>query len=184
MVSLLTFTACGGGEGGESDGTNGEETTDLDFADMNEITLKDHGLNMSLMLPEVASSTGASIEPQIVHDDGDYLWDVQIGSHFHLVVEDFGKEKDKVADEKKRLTDLSNIFVIEFLIDDPELIMYKRSLHEGQGGKPTYHCYGQKVIDGYTYVLRSEEEGGMKPIIDDMVKTIQSAKEIGSGAES
>ena len=56
--------------------------------------------------------------------------------------------------------------------------MYKRELHEGQGGKPTYHCYGQTVVDGYTYVLRSQQDGSMRPIIEDMVKTIRSAKQM------
>jgi hypothetical protein len=83
-----------------------------------------------------------------------------------------------VASEKKRLADLSNIFTFEFLVDEPKLIMYRRSLHEGQGGKTTFHCYGEVEVEGYNYVLRSAEEGSLKPIIEDMVKTIRSAKPI------
>jgi len=149
---------------------------------MNEISLKEYALNMCIMLPEVASSTGASIEPAINHEEGDYLWDVKIGTRFHLIIEDFGKEKDKVTNEKKRLKDLEKIFNVEYLTDDASIIMYKRTLHEGQGGKPSYHCYGEAIIDGYTYVLRSQEDGSLKPIIEDMEKTIQSAKQCGAGA--
>ena len=152
-----------------------------EYAGMNEMSLKEYGLNMAIMLPEVASSTGASIEPQVEHEDGDYLWHVLIGTRFHLVIEDFGKEKNKVADEKKRLADLNDIFVIEYLVDEPNLIMYKRTLHEDQGGKKTYHCYGETVIDGYTYVLRSQQDGSLKPIVEDMVKTIRSAKPASDG---
>lgn len=177
IVTVMMLSACGG-----SDETT-DETTDnaidtLDYADMNEISLKEHGLNMKIMLPEVASSTGASIEPKIEHDDGDYLWHVKIGTRFHLVIEDFGKEKNKVSGEKERLGDLGKIFVTEYLIDEPNLIMYKRTLHEDQGGKPSFHCYGETTIDGYIYVLRSESDGSLKPIIDDMVKTIKSAKPV------
>ncbi|MBI3136201.1 MAG: hypothetical protein HYZ14_16115 [Bacteroidetes bacterium] len=175
--SILFLTACGGnGENPETAG-NGDTST-VDFSDMDEMSLQSEGLNMQIMLPNVASSTGASIEPTVEHFDGDYLWDVKIGNQFHLIIEDFGKEKNKVAEEKKRIEGLNKIFIVEYLIDEPAIIMYKRELHEGQGGKTTYHCYGETVIDGYTYVLRSHEDGNFKPIIEDMVKTIRSAKQI------
>ena len=172
---LVFLTSCGGSD------EHTEEITDnpieeLDYSDMNEMSLKEHGLNMSIMLPEVASSTGASIEPKVEHDDGDYLWHIKIGTRFHLIIEDFGKEKNKVAGEKARLDDLNKIFVTEYLTDEPNFIMYKRTLHEDQGGKPSYHCYGETTIDGYIYVLRSQEDGSLKPIIEDMMKTIKSAK--------
>lgn len=174
---LMLFSACSG-SGEATTEENPIDTTNVDFSDMNEMSLKSEGLNMQIMLPNVASSTGASIEPSIEHDEGDYLWHVKIGNQFHLIVEDFGKEKNKVAEEKKRLAGLGKIFVIEYITDEPKLIMYKRELHEGQGGKGTFHCYGETEIDGYTYVLRSHEDGNFKPIIDDMVKTIRSAKQI------
>ena len=174
---MVILSSCGGGS---SDGTGTDSTAvdTTDYSEMDEMTLNDEGLNMQIMLPNVASSTGASIEPTVEHFDGDYLWDVRIGNDFHLIIEDFGKEKNKVAEEKKRIDGLGKIFVVEYVIDEPKVIMYKRTLHEGQGGKPTYHCYGETVVDGYTYVLRSHEDGNYKPIIEDMVKTIRSAKQI------
>ncbi len=180
-LTIAFVPSCGGENGDSTDGEGGD-TLDTSFAGMSEMSLKENGLNMTIMLPEVASPTGASVEPQVDHEDGDYMWDLYIGQHFHLVIEDFGKEKDKVADEKKRLADLNGIFVVEYILDEPALIMYKRTLHEGQGGKPTYHCYGQTKVDGYTYILRSHEDGGLKPIIEDMVKTIRSAKQAGAVA--
>lgn len=177
FAATLLLTACGGPD--DSDGTiDGENLDTLDYSGMNEMSLKDHGLNMKIMLPEVASSTGASIEALVEHDDGDYLWHVKIGTRFHLVIEDFGKEKDKVANEKARLADLEKIFIVEYLVEEPTLVMYKRTLHEEQGGKPSFHVYGETTVDGYTYVLRSQEDGSLKPIIDDMMKTIKSAKSV------
>ena len=175
----LLMTSCGGSETTEdSDGTDSLNTSVLDFSDMNEISLVPHGLNMKLMLPSVASSTGASIDAKVIHDEGDYLWYITIGPRFELIIEDFGKEAGKVDTEKKRLGELSNIFDIEYTVDEPTLIMYKRTLHEGQGGKASYHCFGEVMIDGYNYVLRSEDEGALKPIIEDMVMTIRSAKPV------
>jgi hypothetical protein len=178
ISATLLLTACGG-SGEEGNGTENDQVVDtLDYEGMSEMSLKEHGLNMKFMLPDVQSSTGAALEPQILHDDGDYLWHVKIGARFHLIVEDYGKEKDKVGYEKERLDDLDKIFVVEYLIEEPQLIMYKRTLHEEQGGKPSYHVYGETTIDGYTYVLRSQEDGNLKPIIEDMVKTIRSAKSL------
>jgi len=176
-LSMLFLASCGGTAENTDNAGNGD-TTNVDFSDMDEMSLQGEGLNMQIMLPNVASSTGASIEPTVEHFDGDYLWDVRIGNQFHLIIEDFGKEKNKVAEEKKRLEGLTKIFMVEYIVDEPKVIMYKRELHEGQGGKTTYHCYGETVIDGYTYVLRSHEDGNFKPIIEDMVKTIRSAKQI------
>jgi len=180
MIGFLIFSC---GDNNTEKEENSEENADIEVigeSDMNQISLSDYGLNMTLMLPEVASSTGNSIEPSITHEDGDYFWFLDIGNHFHLVIEDFGKETDKVAEKKKELEGLKDIFIIEYIIDEPNLIMYKRSLHEGQGGKPSYHCYGETTVGGYTFVLHSADEGGLKPVINDMVTTIRSAKEINS----
>ncbi|UKN00744.1 hypothetical protein K6119_13485 [Paracrocinitomix mangrovi] len=180
LLIPLLIASCGGSETTEGENSDGTDTSNVDYSGMSEMPLKDHGLNMKIMLPNVESNVGSAIEPKVEHEDGDYLWHVKIGPKFHLIIEDFGKEKNKVANEKARLDDLSRIFVVEYIEDNENLIMYKRTLHEDQGGQTTYHCYGETTIDGYTYVLRSEEEGNFRPIIEDMVKTIKSAKPIGA----
>lgn len=178
-VFMLFAVSCGSGDGDNGETTDSDSViVDENFEGMNEISLSDNGLNMSIMLPQVESSTGASIEPTIEHADGDYLWYIDIGTHFHMVIEDYGNETGKVANEKKRVEDMTDIFTIEYIVDEPNLIMYKRELHEGQGGKSSYHCFGETQVDGYTYVLRSDDDGSLKPIIEDMVKTIRSAKQI------
>lgn len=184
FIAALVFIvpSCGGDSDSDNDSTeNGLEDT-LDYSGMREMSLKENGLNMKIMLPEVESSTGAALEPQVLHDDGDYLWHVKIGDKFHLVIEDYGKEENKVADEKARLADLDKIFVVEYIEDGDNLIMYKRELHAEQGGKPTYHVYGETIVDGYTYVLRSQQDGSYRPVIEDMVKTIKSAKPLSGEA--
>jgi hypothetical protein len=185
FLSLITIgvllTSCGEDNVGENitnDNVDAENIENIGLEDMNEFTLVKYGLDLSIMLPEVASSTGASIEPAVKHDDGDYLWFLDIGNHFHLIIEDYGKEQNKVADEKKRLDGLSKIFMIDYTLDEPSLIMYKRELQEDQGGKTSYHCYGETSVDGYTIVLKSSDDGSHKPVINDMVTTIKSAKEL------
>lgn len=106
LASFLPILLIGCSGSGAGDEALAGDTTTIDFSDMNQITLEDNGLNMSLMLPEVASSTGASIDPKVEHDEGDYLWYLSIGPMFELIIEDYGKEKNKVASEKKTLSRL------------------------------------------------------------------------------
>ncbi len=151
---------------------------ELDSVDMEEIILSDYDLNMSILLPLVGNANGETIKPEIIHDDGDYLWFINIGEYFHLVIEDYAKEFNKVLEEKQRLAAKANIFSIEYIIDKRNLIFYKRDLLEGNGGRSTYHCFGEVNIDGYNYILRSADGGGYKQILQDMVMAIKSAKPI------
>lgn len=176
-IAPFLLMSCGGSNG-DGDNSTGEDSLQIQFDDMTEFSLKPEGLNMKIMLPEVTSSTGSSIDPSVEHDDGDYLWYLSIGPRFKLIIEDFGKEMNKVAQEKERLKELEEIFDLEFIVDEPKVIMYKRALHEGQGGKISYHCYGEVQIGGYNYVMRNEDDGSLRPIAEDMVKTIRSAAEI------
>ena len=183
FLSLLAFTffitSCGDSVEpiSETDQNENIDLESLGALDMNEFSFVPYGLNLTVLLPEVASSTGASITPEVIHEDGDYLWHLNIGKQFNLVIEDFGKEKNKVAEEKKHLNGQTDIFQFEYLIDEPTIIMYKRELHEDQGGKKSYHCYGEMEIEGYTIILRTTEDGGFKPVVSDMVSTIKSAKQ-------
>lgn len=184
FLSLLAFTffitSCGDSVEPVSE-TDQNENIDLESLgalDMNEFSFVPYGLNLTILLPEVASSTGASIAPEVIHEDGDYLWYLNIGKQFQLVIEDFGKEKNKVAEEKEYLSGLTDIFQFEYIIDEPTIIMYKRELHKDQGGKKSYHCYGEMEVEGYTIILRTTENGGFKPVVADMVSTIKSAKTV------
>lgn len=173
----VILLSCNGAGDGTEDGSD-TDTLGLDFADMMPFSFQEYDLDLELLLPEVASSTGSSIDPYVEHEKGDYLWYLSIGPRFNLIIEDFGKEENKVKSEKDRLNNLKDIFVIEYLVDEPNLIMYRRTLHKDQGGIKSYHCYGDIKVGGYNYVLKSEEEGGLKPIIEDMIKTIRSAKSL------
>jgi len=184
FLTLLTLTLIVASCGDSADPVVPEGQNDaidlenLGALDMNEFSFVPYGLNLTVLLPEVESSTGASIEPEVIHEDGNYLWNLTIGKNFNLVIEDFGKEKNKVSEEKEYLKGQSNIFQFEYYVDEPNIIMYKRELHEDQGGKKSYHCFGEMKVEGYTIVLRTTENGGFKPVVSDMVSTIKSAKAV------
>jgi len=181
LLTLALFTtACDDSSDSisNSDQNNQNDLENLGAMDMNEFSFVPYGLNLTILLPEVESSTGNSIQPEVIHEDGNYLWNLNIGKNFNLVIEDFGKEKHKVIEEKQYLNGQTDIFQFEYIIDEPTIIMYKRELHEDQGGKKSYHCYGEMEVEGYTIVLRTTESGGFKPVVADMVSTIKSAKPV------
>ena len=175
-AAALLLSSCGGEENTENEG-NGENQQEeqVDVSDMNALNLKDHGLDITIMLPSVSSSTGASIEPNITHEMDGFRWEVSLGEKFVLIVEDYAKEDNLIAEEKKRIEGY-DFFDIEYLVEEDDLIMYKRQLPEGAGGDATYHVYGMKNLNGSNIVFRSVDDGFLKPIVEDMVRTIKSAK--------
>ena len=184
FLTVVLITSCENEHSKDSDTKDSVENSDLENlgdTDMNEFSFASYGLNLSILLPEVASHTGASIQPTVTHDDGDFIWNLDIGNNFKLVIEDFGREKNKIIEEKKYLEGQKEIFLFDFIIDEPKVIMYKRELHADQGGKKSYHCYGEMKVDGYTIVIRTNSDGGFKPVVLDMVTIIKSAKEIKKG---
>lgn len=175
-AASLLFNACGEEENSESDTSeNDNKEEQVDVSDMSELNLKDHGLDITIMLPSVSSSTGASIEPNITHEMDGFRWEISLGDKFVLIVEDYAKEDNLIAEERKRIEGY-DFFDIEYLVEEDDLIMYKRELPEGAGGDPTYHVYGMKELNGSNIVFRSVDDGFLKPIVEDMVRTIKSAK--------
>jgi len=185
LLSVLTFSC-----GGESVANPEELEMDINNIDYTEFegkSLKEHGIPALIMLPDQTSNIGAAVEPEIIHTEGDFKWDVVVGPNFTMRIEDYGNEKQMVQNEKDRLARIK-FYTVEYLIDQPELIMYKRTLNysekssknaESVGAEHiTYHCYGEKEINGITYILRSRDEGFHKPIIETMVKTIKSLEKL------
>ena len=164
---------------------NSVDTTyiDLDSADMQSISLSDYNLNLTLMVPIVATASGTEIEPEIEHVDGDYLWFINIGEHFRLVIEDYAKEFHKVLLHQKRLEEQKSVFTVTYLQKEPHLVFYKRELVDNNGGLPSYHCYAEIEVDGYNFVLRSETYGGYEQVIRDMVTSIKTAHPIVNQAQ-
>ena len=77
------------------------------------------------------------------------------------------------------------IFAIKYLVDEPELIVYERTLMV-TGSKyaapevgiehKSYHVYGQKTVDKIIYGLSTAQEGCEKHIVELMAKSIKSFK--------
>lgn len=181
FLVVLVFS-CDNSKNGEFN----ETKLDLneDYYEFKGISLKEYGIPGMIMLPDETANIGASTKPEIIHNTGDFQWDINVGPNFNLHIEDFGDYTDMVEYKKKELKN-QTMFKINYLIDEKDLILYERNLivKGSKKASPTvgvehksYHVYGQKIINGVTYELRSRDEGYEKNIIKLMGKSIKSFK--------
>lgn len=188
ILALSTLTvfisACGGGDKDKDSET--EMQLDEDYYEFKGISLANNDIDAMIMLPDETANIGASTKPEVIHTEGDFKWDIHVGPNFHMHIEDYGDYKDLVKNKKKELKDYGH-FKINYLIEDEDLILYEQTLmvRGSKKAAPTvgvehrsYHVYGQKVINGVTYELRSRDEGYEKMIIELMAKSIKSFKPI------
>ena len=93
-----------------SEGTNTETVeTDLNNIDYTEFegkSLKEYEIPALIMLPDQTSNIGAAIEPEIIHEEGDFKWEITIGPNFTMKIEDYGNEKNMVEEEINRYVQL------------------------------------------------------------------------------
>jgi hypothetical protein len=183
LISLQLLSCSGGGDDGAEDDT---VKLDEDYYEFKGISLANSGISAMIMLPDETANIGASTKPEIIHTEGDFKWDIHVGPNFHMHIEDYGDYTDLVETKKRELKE-SDIFNVNYLIDDKDLIVYEQKLvvKGSKKAAPTvgvehrsFHVYGQKTIDGVTYELRSRDEGYEKMIIELMAKSVRSFKPI------
>lgn len=171
---------------------NAEKETekDLDLAEnydnFQKFDLQPFNIPATLMLPGPTANIGASLHPSVDYSEGGFKWDVSVGPNFQLHIEDWGANTNLVAEKKKKLADLE-MYDIHYIVDDPDMIIYKASLKvDGIPNAPKtvgvphreYHVYAERIINDIYYEFRSPDEGYEdKRIIEFMAKTIQSVKE-------
>ncbi len=181
---LVIISSCGS-DAPETDNKQEIKANMSDYSEFQLINLGKYELNAKIMIPDASANIGASTKPEIIHNDS-FLWKITAGPKFELHIEDFGDYKDRMVNKKKELKEQNKFFQIKYLIDEPHLILYERKLivKGDKNAAPevgvdhiTYHVYGEKILDGITYELRSRDEGfgaDQKNIAELMVKTIKS----------
>ncbi|MFM7667319.1 MAG: hypothetical protein ACKO7D_03940, partial [Bacteroidota bacterium] len=144
--------------------------------------LSEYDIPATIMLPDETVGIGTSFIPEIKHNEADFLWEINIGPYFVFLIEDYGEIKNLVNQQKSKLMDSKNsIYSINFLVNEPELIVYERKIKDvGDSTKSTYHAYAQKKINGVYYEFKTIESGYSKKVIDCFEKSFRSIKEIPS----
>jgi hypothetical protein len=185
-LGLLFFFALSGLNSCGNDSETKKKSSiklDEDYYEFRGISLNQYDIPAMIMLPDETANIGASTRPEIAHPDS-FLWSITLGTKFKLYIEDFGDYRNRVSNKKKELRE-QTLFNIQYLYQSSDLIVYERTLivRGSKEASPTVgiehkscHVYGQKIIDGITYELRSKDEGCSKNIAVLMAKSIKSFK--------
>lgn len=180
IFTMFALPSCGGE-------TPNSESTDIvvneDYYEFQDFIMTDHDIPGVISLPDETANIGASTRPEVKHEES-FKWEINAGQKFQLLIEDFGILDDLVKEKKKDLAD-QKFFKIKYLINEPDLIVYERTLMVA-GSKyaapevgvehRSYHVYGQKTIKNIIYGLSSAEDGCDKHIVELMAKSIKSFK--------
>ncbi|MFK7785145.1 MAG: hypothetical protein AB8B56_08515 [Crocinitomicaceae bacterium] len=180
-AGLFTLTNCG--EEVATVDPNDINVND-DYYEFQDFIMADFDIPGVISLPDETANIGASTKPEVKHKES-FKWQINAGQKFQIHIEDFGILDDLVKEKKKELAD-QKFFKIQYLIDEPDLIVYERTLLVS-GSKyaspevgiehKSYHVYGQKTINKIIYGLSSAEEGCDKHIVELMAKSVKSFKE-------
>jgi hypothetical protein len=183
VFSVMVFAvSCGGPQKKNAP----EQGAEDEYYEFQGLSLKEYGVPGMIMLPDETANIGASTKPEVVHNDGDFIWDIFVGPNFELHIEDYGDYTDLVEYKKKELKE-QEVFKINYIVNEKDLIVYESNLivRGSKQASPSvgvkhksYHVYAQKIINGITYELRSRDEGYERMIIDLMAKSIRSFKSI------
>ena len=183
VICLVLFSSCGDNVKNDMQSNGGIVLND-DYYEFQGFSLKKYDIPAMIMLPDETANIGASTKPEITHAEDDFKWELEVGSNFHMLIDDWGDYTDMVETRKKELKDL-DFYKIKYIIDEKDFIVYEQELMPKGSSKASntvgvphksYHVYGEKVIDGITYVFRSRDEGSEKMIIELMAKSIKSVK--------
>lgn len=181
FLIALMFYSCNSNENNSSD-----YELDLleEYYEFQGLDLTRYDIPAIIMLPDETANIGASTKPEILHRMDDFYWDIKVGANFELHIEDYGDNKDLVANHKAKLKQIG-LFEINYLIDEKDLVLYEQKLIvKGEVNAPksvgfehkSYHVYGQRTIDDITYELRSRDAGHDEKYIQLMAKSIRSLK--------
>lgn len=147
--------------------------------------LSGYDIPATIMLPDETANIGASTTPEVFHLESDFYWNIHVGQNFHLYIEDYGDNTNLVQAQKQKLEN-TQFYDVRYLLDETDLIVYEITLKvrghaqasNSVGVKHiSYHVYGERIINGIHYELRSRDEGFERPIIELMAKSIRSFQE-------
>lgn len=186
IIPVVTlFTACGGDDAEVLGQQDQEIVIDEDYYEFQTFDMSPYDLPAYISLPDETANIGAS-KPEVRHTEDDIYWTINVGPNFQMIITDCGDIKDLMKTEKELLSQIQN-FKLDYIVDEQDLILYKRTLivEGSEKASPTvgvehvsYHVFGTKKIGGFNYTFKSRPEGYEKGLIELMAKSIKSIKPI------
>lgn len=180
FISCLVLNSCT-----EADQYTDEQANDEILLDFNKFSLKEFDIPATILLPDETSNIGASTKIEVLHTEGDFIWDLKVGPNFEFVINDWGDDKEILNAEVKKLKDLE-FYSVKFLKKTPNTLLYERTLKvDGKKNASkkvgvqhkTYHLFMTKVINNIIYVFETRDGGSTKEIVELQEKCVNSIKE-------
>ena len=187
FISCLTFTAC-------TDSVDNKESESVDesLLDFNKFSLQPYDIPASILLPDETSNIGASTKVEVSHTEGDFLWCLQVGPNFELVINDWGTDKEILNAEVKKLKNL-DFYNVKFIKKTATTLLYERTLNvDGRKNASknvgiehkSYHLFMTKTIQNIIYTFETNDGGSTKEIVELQEKCINSIHEINNPKNS
>jgi hypothetical protein len=170
MLSIMT--SCSEEQMASSDAKSG-----IDYYQFDEHLLDLYGINASIMIPNETAGIGASFESEIIHNDGDFKWQITAGRNFNIFIEDYGDYQYRMPEFIRKL-EAQDIFKTQIIEQKEDYVIFKRELNLSSKAFSTYHLYGVKYINGVYYEIRNDEKGDSRKVIDFILKSFLSFKSI------
>ncbi|MFM7759095.1 MAG: hypothetical protein ACKO6J_09190 [Crocinitomicaceae bacterium] len=150
---------------------------EFDYYQFKSFDLKKFDINATILLPDETAGIGTTFTPEMLHEEGSHLWQLQLGRNFIIHIEDLGQLTDVYSDFRTSMLK-STAFTITPLVDTDSLLVYSRALSKQyqKEEQETFHLFAVKFIDGRSYQFRNREEGNTKEEILFMQKSIESIK--------
>ncbi|MFM7472528.1 MAG: hypothetical protein ACKO00_01255 [Crocinitomicaceae bacterium] len=174
-LGILYFSVTRNSSSSVNDGTQAE--SEFDYYQFKPFDLKKFEINATILLPDETAGIGTTFTPEMLHEEGSHLWQLQLGRNFIIHIEDLGQLTDVYSDFRTSLLK-STAFTITPLVDTDSLLVYSRALSKQyqKEEQETFHLFAVKFIDGRSYQFRNREEGNTKEEILFMQKSIESIK--------
>jgi hypothetical protein len=155
-----------------------------DYYQFQKLNLSPFDLDASIYLPDASCGIGTAFKPELIHAEGDYKWEIQVGRYFKLYIEDFGDFK-YLMEEKIKQLEQSAIYEISFIKKTSKYIIYSRSIQSKESSLPskrTFHFYGVFQIDGIFYQFMNREEGNTEKEVNFIEKSFNSIRKSNDNA--
>jgi hypothetical protein len=149
----------------------------IDYYQFDEHLLDLYGIDASIMIPNETAGIGASFESEIIHNDGDFKWQITAGRNFNIFIEDYGDYQYRMPEFIRKL-EAQDIFKTQIIEQKEDYVIFKRELNLSSKTISTYHLYGVKYINGVYYEIRNNEKGDSMKVIDFILKSFLSFKSI------
>lgn len=163
---VFILSSCGGGEESKDGKTEESEIVDLEGLAADD-TLREHGLNATVYVPEELAPDGTQIPADITPDEDALMWRVRSGKKFDIIIRVTDGEGDYIKRKKAELD--GGIFKIEYIDEKENYVMYKATLPDASEHE-FYKFYGMKKVDGEEYEYYTSETAELRKGDIELVK--------------